>query len=74
LFFPVPLAVAATAIVHFANNLFQIRPAGAAGRLAAVVIRFGMPAALAALVGALLLDRFDRLPPLLVYQWARYQP
>ena len=68
LFFPVPLAVAATAIVHFANNLFKF---GLLAKQAdwGVVVRFGIPAAVAALIGALLLDRFDRLPPLLVYQW-----
>jgi len=25
LFFPVPLAIAATAVVHFANNIFEIQ-------------------------------------------------
>ncbi|CDI04465.1 conserved membrane hypothetical protein [Candidatus Competibacter denitrificans Run_A_D11] len=68
LFFPVPLAVAATAIVHFANNLFKFALLAKQADWT-VVIRFGIPAAVAALVGALLLDRFDRLPPLLVYQW-----
>jgi len=68
LFFPVPLAVAATAIVHFANNLFKF---GLLARQAdwGVVIRFGVPAAVAALVGALLLNHFDRMAPLWVYQW-----
>ena len=68
LFFPVPLAVAATAIVHFANNLFKF---GLLARQAdwGVVIRFGLPAAVAALVGALLLNHFDRMAPLWVYQW-----
>lgn len=68
LFFPVPLAVAATAIVHFANNLFKF---GLLAKQAdwSVVARFGIPAAIAALIGALLLDHFDRLSPLLVYQW-----
>jgi uncharacterized membrane protein YfcA len=68
LFFPVPLAVAATAIVHFANNLFKL------GLLATqadwrIVVRFGVPAALAAFVGALLLNHFDQLAPLLTYVW-----
>ena len=68
LFFPVPLAVAATAIVHFANNLFKL---GLLARQAdwRVVVRFGIPAALAAFAGATLLDRFDRLPPLSVFEW-----
>lgn len=69
LFFPVPLAIAATALVHFANNLFKL---GLLARQAdwRVVVRFGLPAALAAFAGALLLERFDRLPPLFAYSWA----
>lgn len=61
LFFSVPTAVAATALVHFANNLFKF---GLMAREAnwPVVRRFGIPAALAAVVGANLLGWFDRLP------------
>lgn len=68
LFFPVPLAVAATAVVHFANNLFKL---GLMGRAAdwQVVIRFGVPGALAALIGAGLLARLDRQPTLVEYAW-----
>ncbi len=55
LFFPVEMAVAATAVVHFANNLFKIVVVGSyADR--SLVIRFGVPALLAALVGASLLS------------------
>ena len=66
LFFPVPLAVAATAVVHFANNLFKfgLMFGQADWR---VVARFGVPAAGAALVGAGLLGLFDRLPVLSRY-------
>ena len=66
LFFPVPLAIAATAIVHFANNLFKL---GLMAKQAdwRVVARFSMPAAVAALVGAGLLTLFDRLPVLANY-------
>ncbi len=48
LFFPVPTAIAATAVVHLANNLFKL---GLVGRQAdwRVVARFSLPAALAAL-------------------------
>lgn len=51
LFFPVEVAVAATAVVHSANNLFKI---GMVGRYAdrGLVLGFGVPALLAALVGA----------------------
>ena len=66
LFFPIPLAVAATAVVHFANNLFKF---GLMARQADwhVVYRFGFPAALAALGGAFLLTWVDRLPALASY-------
>lgn len=68
LFFPVPLAVAATAVVHFANNLFKfwLLARDADWR---VVARFGIPAAIAALAGAALLVWFDRLPVLWSYEW-----
>lgn len=63
LFFPVPLAIAATAIVHFANNVFKF---GLMAKQAdwRVVARFGLPAAGAAIAGASLLTWFDRLPAL----------
>jgi uncharacterized membrane protein YfcA len=69
LFFPVTLAVAATAVVHFANNLFKL---GLMARQAdwRVVVRFSLPAALAAVAGASLLSWFDRLPVLLRYPLA----
>lgn len=51
LFFPVEVAVAATAIVHGANNIFKM---GVVGRYAdrTLVIRFGVPAIIAAFAGA----------------------
>jgi uncharacterized protein len=66
LFFPVPFAVAAAAVVHFANNLFKL---GLLARQAdwRVVARFGGPAALAAIAGASLLSWFDQLPVLWRY-------
>lgn len=67
LFFPVPVAVAATAVVHLANNIFKV---GLVGRNAdrAVVIRFALPAALAAMIGAWLLTLFANLPTIASYQ------
>ena len=51
LFVPVDRAIALTAIVHFLNGLFKL---GLVGRQAdrRVVLRFGLPAAFAALLGA----------------------
>ena len=68
LFFPVPLAIAATAIVHFANNIFKF---GVMAKQAdwRVVSRFGIPAALAAMAGAWLLNLFDRMPVLFKYDF-----
>jgi uncharacterized membrane protein YfcA len=67
LFFPIPTAIAATAIVHLANNLFKV---GLVGRDAdwSVVARFGLPAAAAAVVGAGALVLAADLPPLAVYE------
>jgi uncharacterized protein len=67
LFFPVPAAVAATAVVHLANNLFKT---ALVGRRAdwSVVAKFAMPGALAAMVGATLLTLFAQLPPVASYE------
>lgn len=67
LLFPVPIAVAATAVVHLANNLFKL---GLLARLAdwRVVGRFGSWAALAALLGAWLLGAMVRQPPWFEYR------
>lgn len=51
LFFPIEVAVAATAVVHGANNVFKISLVGKhADR--ALVVRFGLPAIIAAFAGA----------------------
>ncbi|MBI4303920.1 MAG: sulfite exporter TauE/SafE family protein [Chloroflexi bacterium] len=67
LFFPIPVAIAATAVVHLANNIFKI---GLVGRNAdwRVVLRFALPAALAAILGALLLNRLSGIPAIATYQ------
>jgi len=66
LFFPLEVAVAATAVVHLANNLFKL---GLIGRWAdwSVAARFAIPAAIAAVLGALLLGGVAGAPPLLEY-------
>jgi uncharacterized membrane protein YfcA len=67
LFFPVPVAVAATAVVHLANNLFKT---ALVGRKAdwAVVGKFALPGAVAAMFGAMLLNLFAALPPIASFQ------
>jgi uncharacterized protein len=66
LFFPVEQAVALTAIVHFLNNLFKL---ALVGRHAAwgVVLRFGLPAVVASLLGAWALVRLSGTNPLFTY-------
>lgn len=61
LFLPLPVAVAATAAVHLANNLFKLLLVGRhADR--GLVVRFGLPACVAAIAGAWSLDALGRLP------------
>ena len=62
LFFPVEIAVALTAVVHFANNLFKLALFGRAADWK-VTLRFGVPALLASLAGAWVLVRLAHLEP-----------
>ncbi len=55
LFFPVEVAVVATALVHGANNLFKVVLLGRAADRG-VVLKFGLPAIIAAVFGALALS------------------
>ncbi len=66
LFLPVDLAIAVTAVVHLANNVFKGILLGrhASGE---VFLRFGIPAVVAALGGALLLGRISERAPLFEY-------
>lgn len=66
-FFPLEAAVALTAVVHFANNLFKLALVGwkADGRL---VLAFGLPALGAAIIGGLLLGWMSGLSALAEYR------
>jgi uncharacterized membrane protein YfcA len=68
LFFPAEIAVAATAIVHVANNLLK---ASLFWRTAdwRIVIRFGLPAIFAALLGAWVLGQVAHLPSFTSWSW-----
>lgn len=66
LFFPVELAIAMTAIVHLLNNLFKLALLGKYANRD-VLLRFGLPAVLAAYFGAQVLVWFAEQPPLLRY-------
>lgn len=66
LFFPVEIAVAATATVHLANNIFKVLLVGRKADLP-TVFKFALPAALFAMLGALLLNYFTAIEPLTQY-------
>lgn len=65
-FFPVPAAVGMTAVVHFLNNVFKLALFGRAADRE-VVLRFGVPAVLAAFAGAWALLWLAHLPALAAY-------
>ncbi|MBC8207553.1 MAG: TSUP family transporter [Desulfobulbaceae bacterium] len=66
IFFPVEVAVGVTALVHLANNLFKLALLGGKADRG-VVVSFGLPAILAALLGAVLLGWLSGLPELAGY-------
>jgi uncharacterized membrane protein YfcA len=67
LFLPMQVAVASTALVHAANNLFKVGLlAGDAHR--GVILRFGLPAVVAAFAGAWLLSTLSSQTPLLDWE------
>lgn len=67
MFFPVPLAVAATAVVHLLNNIYK---AILLGRYADknTLLRFGVPSAIAAFAGAYVLSLLAEGQVLFSYQ------
>lgn len=67
LFFPVDIAVAATALVHGANSILKALMLGR-GADFGVVWRFGLPAILAAFGGAYLLGMMSGLPAVTSYE------
>lgn len=66
IYFPIEIAVAMTAVVHLANNLFKL---GLLWRQAdiQVVVRFIIPGAIMAVIGALILTKLSDLPVLASY-------
>lgn len=66
IFFPIEIAIALTGVVHFLNNLFKLFLVGKHADKQ-VVLRFGLPAFFAALVGAFLLLRISALQPIASY-------
>jgi uncharacterized membrane protein YfcA len=66
IFFPVDLAIALTGVVHFFNNIFKLILVGGKANKQ-VLIRFGIPAVLAAIVGSWILVNITNLHPLFTY-------
>ncbi len=69
LFFPVEVAVVATALVHGANNVFKVSLLGKYADWG-VVFRFGVPAIFAAIIGAVVLGWISQFSISLEYQLA----
>jgi uncharacterized protein len=67
IFFPIEIAIAATAVVHFANNLYRLAIVGKWAS-STVVLRFGLPAVIAAFIGAALMTWMADAPALHEYQ------
>ena len=67
IFFPVELAIALTGVVHFFNNVFKIFLVGKQADRG-VLVRFGIPAVIFALIGAWVLVHIPDAKPLFAYQ------
>ncbi len=67
LFFPLPLAIGATAVIHLLSNYFKLFLVGKWANKT-VILQFGIPAALASALGAYLLSLFSRTTPLFTYE------
>jgi len=66
IFFPVELAIGLTGIVHFFNNIFKLILVGRNADKA-VLVRFGIPAVIAAILGSWLLLNISDAEPLFSY-------
>ena len=67
IFFPVEIAIALTGVVHFSNNIFKLILIGKNFNKD-ILFRFGIPAILFSLLGALLLVKIPNFEPLYSYQ------
>jgi uncharacterized protein len=66
LYFPVDLAIALTAVVHFVSNIFKLALTGKHIHKE-VMLKFGIPAILFALFGSLFLVQLSNIEPLFTY-------
>lgn len=68
IFFPVELAIALTGVVHFFNNIFKLILVGKNADIT-VLLRFGIPAVIAAILGSWLLISIPDSTPLFSYKF-----
>ncbi|MBL7979604.1 MAG: sulfite exporter TauE/SafE family protein [Bacteroidetes Order II. Incertae sedis bacterium] len=66
IFFPVELAIALTGVVHFFNNIFKLFLVGNNANKE-VLLRFGVPAVISAMLGSWMLLNITDLQPLFSY-------
>ncbi|MHC4459187.1 MAG: TSUP family transporter, partial [Planctomycetota bacterium] len=66
MFFPIEVAIAATAIVHLANNIFKVALVGRNADFG-IVLKFALPAAFSAMIGALMLNYIAAVQPIAEY-------
>ncbi len=66
IYFPVDLAIGLTGVVHFLNNIFKLILVGK-GADKKILLRFGVPAVIAAFAGAWLLVHIPDAKPLFSY-------
>jgi uncharacterized membrane protein YfcA len=71
IFFPVDIAIALTAIVHFLNNLFKLLLLGRNADKN-ILLSFGIPSVIAAFIGAYSLYLLYDLPPLYEYSLGKH--
>lgn len=71
LFFPIEIAIALTGVVHFFNNIFKL---GLIGKHAnkKVLLYFGVPAVIAAFIGAYILIHITDLKPIYTYTFNQH--
>lgn len=65
-FFPLPVAIAAAAVVHLANDIFKSILFGKKANWQ-IVLRFAVSGAVAAIIGALLLNLLSGISPIQIY-------
>lgn len=68
IFFPIPVAIAATAVVHLANNFFKVFLVGRKADWGVVAL-FAIPGIVAAFLGASLLSFIADVKPLYIYHF-----